>query len=87
MLVSIAGLLGWVDALLVMAGWAVEPEKQLQVAHGRMDGLEDSMRDLMGMRQLTTDPTVTLGTRWTMIIWEQTLVRTLEQHRQTLAVG
>jgi len=62
-LVSIAGLLGWVDVLLVMAGWAEEPEKQLQVAHGRMDGLEDSMRDLMGTRQLTTDPTVTLGIR------------------------
>jgi len=62
-LVSIAGLLGWVDALLVTAGWVVEPEKQLQVAHGRMDGLEDSMRDLMGTRQSTTDPTVTLGIR------------------------
>jgi len=63
-LVSIEGLLGWVvDVLLVMAGWAVEPEKQLQVAHGRVDGLEDSMRDLMGTRQLTTDPTVTLGIR------------------------
>ena len=62
-MVSIAGLLGWVDVLLVTAGWAMEPEKQLQVAHGRMDGLEDSTRDLMGTRQSTTDPTVTLGIR------------------------
>ena len=48
---------------LVTAGWAMEPEKQLQIAHGRMDGLEDSTRDLMGTRQSTTDPTVTLGIR------------------------
>jgi len=43
----------------------VEPEKQLHVTHGRMDGLEDSttMRDLMDTRQLTTDPTATLGIR------------------------
>ena len=63
-LVSIEGLLGWVDVLLLdTAGWEMEPEKQLQVAHGRMDGLEDSTRDLMGTRQSTTDPTVTLGIR------------------------